>query len=42
MDASMKYYGLLKAAAATVVALMGVAVAWGGYVSLAHWSGIGV
>ncbi|WP_259373200.1 hypothetical protein [Azohydromonas aeria] len=42
MDASTKYHGLLKAVAAGVVALMGAAIAWGGYVSLAHWSGIGV
>lgn len=42
MDEPTKGHGPLKAAAVAVLALMGLAMGWGAYVSMAHWAGIGV
>jgi hypothetical protein len=42
MDASGRFHGPLKAAAVAVLVLMALAMGWGAYVSLTHWSGIGV
>ena len=42
MDGSARYYTPLKIVGYVVLALMAVAILYAGYITLTHWTGIGV